>query len=56
MEGILRNNKFARDMLLIASIGCVLAGLYGAERAEKEAEEVAKMAASENAIIYEVPE
>lgn len=52
---ILRENKFARDMLTIATIGCILAGLYGAEKAEKE-EEQQKAAENQQVAVYEVPE
>lgn len=51
---ILKENKFARDMLTIATIGCILAGLYGAERAEKEEQQ--KAAENQQVAVYEVPE
>lgn len=54
METILKENRFARDMLIIASIGAILAGLYGAERENQELEKKATEQAQ--SIIYEVPE
>lgn len=51
---ILRENKFARDMLTIATIGCILAGLYGAEKRNQEMEQ--KAAENQQVAVYEVPE
>jgi hypothetical protein len=55
MIEILRTNKFARDMLTIATIGCLIAALAGAERDEREYQ---RMQAERNqqTVIYEVPE
>ena len=50
---ILKENKFARDMLTIATIGCILAGLYGAAR---EDEQNRQKATAETVAAYEVPE
>lgn len=50
---ILKNNKFARDMFIIATIGCVLAAMYGAER---EDEQNKRKTTTETVAAYEVPE
>lgn len=50
---ILKSNKFARDMLTIATIGCILAGLYGAAREEEQNKQ---KAIAETVAAYEVPE
>lgn len=52
---ILKENRFARNMLTIAAIGAVLAGLYGAEKENREIE-TKRAERAQNAIYYEVPE
>ena len=50
---ILKENRFARNMLTIAAIGAILAGLYGAERENREIEKK-RAERAQNAIYYEV--
>lgn len=52
---ILKENKFARDMLTIATIGTILAGLFSAWREDEEYQR--KVLERQNqAVVYEVPE
>lgn len=51
---ILKENKFARDMLTIATIGCILAAMYSANREEQENRQ--KAAENQQVAVYEVPE
>ena len=53
---ILKENKFARDMLTIATIGTILAGIYGAWRDEEQNKVEALNRQNETAVVYEVPE
>lgn len=53
---ILKENKFARDMLTIATIGTVLAGMFGAWREDEENKRKALERQNEVAMVYEVPE
>lgn len=52
---ILKENRFARNMLTIAAIGAVLAGLYGAEKENREIEKK-RAERAQQSVIYEVPE
>lgn len=52
---ILKENKFARNMLTIAAIGAVLAAMFGAERENREIE-TKRAEGAQSVIYYEVPE